>query len=359
MTLPPGTNTTPEATPNNFSMLDDPGNVNPPAIFEPDSDYTQGIAQLWLAASGGDLWGGAIVWISLDGDTFHPIGDLENPARQGHVVAGGGGLHVGMLVSFATMDLDVTHDDAVFGRSLCWVSDPFDGTLAPCDGELFAYGAAVAGALPFHYILSDLNRALYGSMETSLSPGQLFTRIDVAASIGTPTLTLLRFNLPPDYIGVTLYLKFQSFNRFGQSLQDLADVTEYTYIPCGRGHTGPFGEPAIPTGFDCKPLAGAGAIYLSWDANPSSDAVLHYEIWRASGLGAAFTSATLLEKTEDQVWIDAELDALSEWTYFLKACNVIGCSEPTDGSSCTATLGETGEDDDTCDMQDIYSGTAV
>ena len=49
---------------NTFSTISDPGDVNPPAIFEPDSTYTTGHeAQLWTAVSGGAEWGGAVVWL--------------------------------------------------------------------------------------------------------------------------------------------------------------------------------------------------------------------------------------------------------------------------------------------------------
>lgn len=368
MTWAPGTNETQPPNPRTFSLLDDPGNVLPPAIFEPDSTFTNGVAQLWLSASGGVHWGGAVVQLSLDGVNYHPIGSIENPARQGvlqralpsHADPDATDvLAIDLSPSRGILDLDVTHDDADFVRSLCWICSAF-GSDAPCDGELLSYGTAAALTHNHHYQLTYLRRGRYGSTISAHPIGSYFTRIDTVASVGGDTLTLLRYDLPAGYVGVVLYLKFLSFNRFGQSLQDLADVVEYTFTPCGVGHgTGPFGVPKIPTGFNCSALVGdasTGAILLSWDPNPVADNVSKYEIYRASGLGAPFSSATLVGTTTSTSWIDAALVVGTSWTHFVEACNIIGCSDPTAG--CDATVGSA-IDDDTCDMQDIYSGTSV
>src|ERR1700730_8294395 len=66
----------------------DPGNINPPAIFEPSTSLTNGDAMVWVSASGGANWGGALVSISFDGTNFSPIGHITAPAYQGVLTAG-------------------------------------------------------------------------------------------------------------------------------------------------------------------------------------------------------------------------------------------------------------------------------
>lgn len=48
---------------------------------------------------------------------------------------------------------------------------------------------------------------------------------------------VLKINLPQDYVGKTLYLKFPSFNVYGDALQDISHVTRYTYVPTGVAYT--------------------------------------------------------------------------------------------------------------------------
>ena len=66
-----------------------PASVNTPVIFEPNATLTGGVAQVWIAASGGTAgvadpnWGGCNVWISADGTNYSMVGTIEGPARMG------------------------------------------------------------------------------------------------------------------------------------------------------------------------------------------------------------------------------------------------------------------------------------
>ena len=85
-------------------------------------------------------------------------------------------------------------------------------------------------ANPCHYALSRLQRGMYGTVATSHSSGVQFARLDSA---------VLQLDLPADYVGQTLSLKFVSFNIWGQGLQDISDpaeVTTYTYQPQGAAY---------------------------------------------------------------------------------------------------------------------------
>jgi len=101
-------------------------------------------------------------------------------------------------------------------------------TLCLVDNELLAYQTAtLLGAPPPNaYTLSGLVRGFYGTTAAAHSNGAPFTRIDSA---------MFQYNLQAAFIGVTLYMKFQSFNIFGQSVEDLSECAVYTYTPSGAG----------------------------------------------------------------------------------------------------------------------------
>src|SRR5712691_3860680 len=70
-----------------IDTLVDPGNTNPPIIFEPPAALSGGDLDVWLIASGGVNWGGCQIWVSSDGNTFAMAGTLYRGARQGVLTA--------------------------------------------------------------------------------------------------------------------------------------------------------------------------------------------------------------------------------------------------------------------------------
>src|SRR5262249_43120574 len=248
--------------------LVDPGNVNPPAVFEPQSTFTNGKAQLWIAASGGANWGGANVFVSFDGVTYNFVGPIINPARQGvlsaplaahsdpHTVDT---LSVDLTQSFGTFSGDSTMADADANRTLSLITDAFS-TSIPCVGELLSYGTSTLTS-NYHYDLTYLRRGQIGTAHAAWASGSFFPRIDLANAAGDLSPTLLIYDLPVAYIGATVYLKFCSFNVFGGQQQDIADVVVYSYVPCGGGYgTGPGGVPATPTGLTATGEIGGVAL---------------------------------------------------------------------------------------------------
>ncbi len=96
-------------------------------------------------------------------------------------------------------------------------------TLCVIDGELFSYTTASLTG-PNAYTLSGLWRGQQGTAIAAHASGAAFCRLDNAVE---------KINLPPAYIGRTLYVKLVSFNVFGQGLQDISTVTPYTFMPTG------------------------------------------------------------------------------------------------------------------------------
>jgi hypothetical protein len=169
-------------------------------------------------------WGGAFVWISTDGNTYGQIGTVLAPARQGSLTAAlpappGGNPDITDTLSVSLIEsggalASGTDSDAQNGVTLCLV-----------DNELLAYATATLTGTNA-YNLTYLYRGLYGTATVAHSNGAPFTRVDSA---------VFQYPLPAAFIGIPLSLKFQSFNIFGQSVEDLSECAVYTYTPTGYG----------------------------------------------------------------------------------------------------------------------------
>ncbi len=203
----------------------DPGDVNEPVILEPYGSLTSGTPQIWVGLSGStEEWGGANIWVSIDGVTYQNIGTILNPATQGVLTADLASatgidvtntLSVDLSMSGTSLAPGATHDDADQARTLTLVGD-----------ELLAYGDLVVTGTD-EYDMTYLNRGLYNTTGAAHLTGDSFCRLDDA---------IFKYDLPEEYVGVTIYLKFTSFNTFGQSEQDISLVTEYSITPAGNGY---------------------------------------------------------------------------------------------------------------------------
>lgn len=330
-------------------VLADPGNVNTPAIVEPNSAFTGGSAKLVIAASGGANWGGCTVNISFDGTNYQLIGRITSRAPQGLLTANLAShvdpdttntLAVNMAESL-TVPLTVTHADADALRTLSLVAAQptiVGGiSVVPTNGELLAFGTtSVTGTYAAN--LTYLRRGQYGTAPAAHSTGDQFTVIDVLGESGTS----VEYQLPPQYIGQTVYVKLASFNTFGNAQQDLSTVVEYQYTPTGAGFgSGTNGVPATPTGLTAT-TAGLGQVTVSWAANATTDNVTGYRVYRATGFGASFGSASLIQTINALSYTDSGLTVGGQYTYFLIAVNSAGSSANTTGVNATAGTGAGG-----------------
>ncbi len=203
-----------------------------PLIYEPPATLTGGSPQIWVGASGGSggaadpNWGGANVWISLDNVTYSQIAVIAQPLRQGILTAA--------LASAsgwdATDTLSVNLAESAGALSGTSQASAQQGaTRSLVDGELLAYESATLTGTSA-YNLTGLQRGLYGTAPTAHSSGAPFARLDGA---------VVAYDLPSNYIGQTLYFKFQSFNVFGAGVQSLSTCAVYTYVPAGAGVADP------------------------------------------------------------------------------------------------------------------------
>lgn len=191
-----------------------PGNAHAPVIFEAPLQLTGGEPQIWLATAGGDMWGGAEVWISTDGDSYTRIGATNKKARFGSLSAP---LASGAVFDRAnTLNVEISAGQMTGGTE----QDSRDLlTLCYVDGEFLAYETAELKGVG-RYTLGNLTRGAYGSTIDRHNAGSQFVRIDE---------TLFKYAVPANWVGRTVWVKLVSFNVFGSGAQELAEVPAYSY----------------------------------------------------------------------------------------------------------------------------------
>jgi hypothetical protein len=247
--------------------------VNAPIIFEPPAWLVGATPQVWIAVSGGSggaadpNWGGCNVWLSLDGTSYSQIGTISQPARMGTITAAlalfsgtnpdtANSLAVNLAESGGALSSGST-TDAALGNTLCIV-----------DSELVSYETATLTSAHC-YSLTTLYRGLYNSGLAAHASGARFARLDNA---------IFQYDLPPQYIGQTLFLKFQSFNVFGGGVEALSSCAAYAYTPTGGGADHPVAEAMLTaSSLDFGPVAAAPAVSddfgsslilaVEWDAD--------------------------------------------------------------------------------------------
>lgn len=222
------------------------GDVNPPVIFEPTASAlaTQGISSptvvIGLSGSGGVFdpnWGGATVWVSLDGVSYQTLNDVFTNAPVAPGIATQGVLTANLAAygganpdNTNTLSVNLSESNGVLTSTTSAVASQGVSTLCAIvdsDGclELVAYTTATLVAAN-SYNLTSLYRGLYGTQPLEHLAGAQFLFINTA---------VYEANLPAQFVDQTIYFKFTSFNIYNAFQQDLSDVVEYTYVPTGAG----------------------------------------------------------------------------------------------------------------------------
>ncbi len=207
----------------------DPGNTNPPIIFEPPEALSGGSLEIFMIASGGTNWGGCQVWVSTEGDTYAIAGTIYKGARQGVLTA--------PLPSHADPDItdilsiDLGEDGGQLLSGTQADADSFV-TLCFCDGELISYETATLTG-PSLYNLNYLRRGVYGTPINTHTVGSNFARF------GPNDPSLFRYTYPASFIGKTISIKLPAFNVYGQAAQSLADIDASSYTLTGNGSVVP------------------------------------------------------------------------------------------------------------------------
>lgn len=234
----------------------DPGGINAPILFEPTDELAGGL-QVWAAVCGQNptLWGGCNVFASYDGVTYQYLDRIVGPSRMGTLTAALAvfppnptgqtvdtinTLQVNIAISAGVL-LSGTQADALALNTACYV-----------DGEIIAYQTADLTA-PGAYNLNYLVRDAYGTESRNvLHPaGSQFARLDT---------NILQVPFDQSRIGSVIYLKFQSFNVWGGGLQDIADLSPYTYTLTGSALSSP-----LPPVTNVRTVFEAGFQKIWWE----------------------------------------------------------------------------------------------
>ena len=312
------------------------GNINYPAIFEVPKELAKSVNGLdvWIYASGSSsYWGGCNVWVSEDGNSYLQIGTISNPAVQGNLITD---------LPYA-QDVDTTNTPLVklvAGELKSTTKDNADSfaTLSYIDGEFIAYqNAELTGVNT--YELSYIRRGAYGSPILNHSSGEYFVRCDN---------TRLVYNFSENNIGKTYYVKFTSFNIFGDNEQLLSEVEPYTFTLRG-----------IAINYYPNPVTNVvsyqtdNKTYIEWQA-VKDDRDIYYAIFKGDNWDNAVQISTTNDTTTQVTssgtyWIVTAYDGTDK-TYYATPVSVeinYDSSQTIIGSCEESEYGWTGECTDT------------
>jgi hypothetical protein len=202
------------------NVYEDPGDTTVAMMVATPllADYHKN--QLWVGAAGADYkWGGCKVHASMNGTDYIEIGTIKSPARLGTLglLFDTGSdpdtvndLVVNLVDNAAPLEAGST-DDADAANTLCIV-----------ESELISYSSCVLSGKNQFTMGSYIRRGLYGSGIVAHSAFTPFLRLDDS---------IFKYTFDQSWGGKSLWFKFQSFNAFGNSLQDLSDVTAIAFSP--------------------------------------------------------------------------------------------------------------------------------
>lgn len=193
-----------------------PGSVSAPVLINPARTLTNNDLQAWVAVSGGVNWGGCQVFTSADGTNYEYAGTLTAPARYGVTTSALGAVAdpdttssfgVNLTASLGTLNT-ATLADVNAASTLCLI-----------DSELISYQTATLTSANNYTLGTRLRRGLMGTSVAAHSTGAPFVRLDGG---------IFKYSYTPQQVGTTAYVKFCSFNIYGQALEDISTVTAYT-----------------------------------------------------------------------------------------------------------------------------------
>lgn len=253
-------------------------NVEAQIIYEPTADLGNNTLQVWMGASSSDPnWGGAKVWVSVDGGTdYEQVGTLTLSTGMGVLTA--------PLASATGVDntntLSVDMGDSLVElESVSAATAAAGGNLCVIDTELLSFRTATLAGTDL-YNLTSLYRGQYTSAPAAHSSGAKFAMLD--------NVVKMEFNA--NLIGTTIKVKFQSFNLWGQGEMDISAVTEYSYTLTGRSSVNipATTAPAQPTELTAVQSSTPGVMNLS--AKSPNSANFSYLRFFRTAVGAALNT---------------------------------------------------------------------
>jgi hypothetical protein len=208
------------AGPNLFADPGDTGAV----VFEA-TDRLTGYKgnEIWIGACGANAaWGGCNILVSMDQENYTLLGTVDLPARIGELAtafpSGSDPDTTNSLVVALTDDAPAleagSHADADQGTTLCFVG-----------GEVVALSAVALTDEETYTANGYIRRGQMGTAISAHAQGSLFARLDSS---------IFKYTYDPSWAGKTIYLKFQSFNAYGNSAKDPSTLTAVPFTVPGN-----------------------------------------------------------------------------------------------------------------------------
>lgn len=203
------------------NVYEDPGDADVVMFVAPQRLSGAYHNQIWIGAAGeSDAWGGCNVLVSRDGTTYKSIGSIELAARLGTTGAipnvadpdTTSSIVVNLLLGSSPLD-SASSADADAGETLCFL-----------DGEIIGHSHAAITDEDQYTLDTYIRRGVMGTSHASHASGATFLRLDDS---------IFKYTYDPAWAGQTIYFKFQSFNRFNNSLQDESTLTAIAFVVSG------------------------------------------------------------------------------------------------------------------------------
>lgn len=253
-----------------------PGNAIPVVVQKTATQTGGATNQILISAIGQSAnWGGANVYVSVDGVEYSTLGLVKSAGIIGQLTATlpsnsdpdtTDTLAVNLTLSSASNSQaqlsTVTKAQADAFASLCAIVDA-NGVSS----ELISYQTATLTQTGF-YNLTYLRRGVYGTTVAPHSSGAWF------AYLGSNP-DFLTYTFPPNFVGTTIYLKLQSFNLMQNQTQPLSQCPVYAITVSNQGVT--VVEVVVPSASTTVTAGSGGSVQnpsYAYDKNFATNAII-------------------------------------------------------------------------------------
>jgi hypothetical protein len=224
----------------------EPADINTPIIFEPPLRMClSGKPEVWFVVSDSDpTYGGCVVFVSTDGgSTYNMLGTITGNAPTGILTADfpassdpdeTNTLSVDLTESLGTLPTVGATDEANFTYPVYLEGSPIYELSAyqvPTLTATYKYDIVGSSGNPIRRGVFGMPNAGSGEDHPISPTASRFAYLDSREVASVPGI--LKVQLDPSWIGLTLNFKFVAFNSFGGGQQDISTLPDYTYAPMG------------------------------------------------------------------------------------------------------------------------------
>lgn len=322
----------------------DPGNVSAPQFFNVPSGIISNNTPGWLGTGNNQTlqlgiavagqtanWGGCQIWVSLDGSTYKQYATLSRASSSGGGGKNSGATNTGARYGVLTANYP-SHADPDTTDTLSIDLSASGGAISSATTTQAAAAATLSllgGTECVSYTTATLTGTNAYNLTGTIRRGQARTPIS-AHSAGSSFIRLddsiVKYSYLNEQIGSTIYVKFLSFNLFGNRLQALSDVSAYT-VTLNPANS----VPSAPANLALTHTWVGTQFNVSW--SPSSGAANYtVSIYKSDGT-TLLRTAVLTDTMYTYTLGDAGIDGDIERTYVVK----VTASSPA-GTSAPASL---------------------